>query len=565
MLEEVGQKLLEAKLIDVAALSKAQQQQKNMGGSLTANLVKIGAITEAGLTEFLSRLYSVPAADMANLEIDPACTRLIPGEVAIKFMAIPVKRNGRKLVVVMANPSNIFAIDDIKFITGYDIEPWVASEAAVKKAIDRSYDSAGTMADVMKGIEEELSVVEEDDTPESEAAALTQAEEAPIVKLVNSLIADAVRKGASDIHIEPYERSLRVRFRIDGVMQEMMAPPFKFKSAILSRLKIMADLDIAERRVPQDGRIKLKVLNRVVDLRVSSLPTIFGEKIVLRVLDKTNLNIDLERLGMEPAAMKAFVDAISSPYGMVLVTGPTGSGKTTTLYSALSRINTPEVNVMTAEDPVEYNLDGINQVLINEDIGLTFAAALKAFLRQDPNIIMVGEIRDLDTASIATKAALTGHLVLSTLHTNDAPSAIGRLIDMGIEPFLVASSVNLMCAQRLVRKVCNACRKPVEYHAELRKELQLTDADIQGATFFEGAGCVECNGTGYKGRQGLYEILPMSNAIRELVLERASAAEIKRMGVNEGMLTLRRDGIMKLRKGLTTAEEVLKESAADKL
>jgi len=565
VLEEVGQKLLEAKLIDVTALSKAQQQQKSMGGSLTANLVKIGAISEKDLTGFLSRLYNVPAADLSTLEVDPACTRLVPGEVATKFMAIPVRRNGRRLVVVMANPSNIFAIDDIKFITGYDIEPWVASDAAVRKAIDRAYDSAGTMADVMKGIEEELSVLEDEEAAESDAAALSQADEAPIVKLVNSLIADAVRKGASDIHVEPYEKMLRVRFRIDGVMQEMMAPPFKFKSATISRLKIMADLDIAERRIPQDGRIKLKVLNRVIDLRVSTLPTIFGEKVVLRVLDKTNLNVDLERLGMEPASMKAFVDAISSPYGMVLVTGPTGSGKTTTLYSALSRINTPEVNVMTAEDPVEYNLDGINQVLVNEDIGLTFAAALKAFLRQDPNIIMVGEIRDLDTASIATKAALTGHLVLSTLHTNDAPSAIGRLIDMGIEPFLVASSVNLLCAQRLVRRVCTSCKKPVQLHEELRNELQLTDADMKGATFLQGAGCVECNGTGYRGRQGLYEIMPMSNALRELVLERVSASEIKRLAISEGMLTLRRDGIMKMRKGFTTAEEVLKESAADKL
>jgi type IV pilus assembly protein PilB len=565
VLEDIGQKLIEAKLIDSTALLKAQQQQKNMGGNLAANLVKIGAISEQHLTEFLSRLYNVPAADMNSIEPDPACIKLLPGDVATKFMALPIKRNGRKLIVVMANPSNIFAIDDIKFITGYDVEPWVASETAVKKGIDRHYDSAGTMADVMKGIEEELAIVEEEETAESETAALSQAEEAPIVKLVNSLIADAVRKGASDIHIEPYEKLLRVRFRIDGVLHEMMAPPFKFKSAILSRLKIMADLDIAERRVPQDGRIKIKVVNRVIDLRVSTLPTIFGEKIVMRILDKSNLNIDLEKLGFEPLAMKQFVDAISSPYGMVLVTGPTGSGKTTTLYSALSRINTPEVNVMTAEDPVEYNLDGINQVLINEDIGLTFAAALRAFLRQDPNIIMVGEIRDLDTASIATKAALTGHLVLSTLHTNDAPSAIGRLIDMGIEPFLVASSVNMVLAQRLVRRVCTGCKAKLELSKELRNELQLSDADCKGAEFLEGAGCVDCSNTGYRGRQGIYEVMPMTTALRELVLERASATAIKRLAVEEGMLTLRRDALMKLRRGLTTPEEVLKESAADKL
>jgi type IV pilus assembly protein PilB len=558
------QRLLEAHLIDERGILKAEQQSKSMGGTLIGNLVKVGAISEEKLITFLSQMYNAPPVDLRSVEPDPACTRLIPGEVATKFMAIPVKRNGRKLVVAMANPANIFAIDDIKFITGYDVEPWVAPEPAIKKAIDRAYDSAGTMADVMKGIEEELAVVEEEESPESETG-FTGADEAPIVKLVNSLISDAVRKGASDIHIEPYEKMLRVRFRIDGVLQEMMAPPFKFKSAIISRVKIMADLDIAERRVPQDGRIKIKVLNRVVDLRVSSLPTIFGEKIVMRVLDKTNLNIDLEKLGFEPASMAAVVNAISSPYGMVLVTGPTGSGKTTTLYSALSRINTPEVNVMTAEDPVEYNLDGINQVLINEDIGLTFSTALKAFLRQDPNIIMVGEIRDLDTASIATKAALTGHLVLSTLHTNDAPSAIGRLIDMGIEPFLVASSVNLVVAQRLVRRVCAACKRPTEIGKELQRELQAGPEVLAGAKFTDGEGCVECNGTGYRGRQGIYEVMPITPALRELILERASAGEIKKRAVEEGMLTLRRDALMKLKHGLTTAEEVLKESAADKL
>jgi type IV pilus assembly protein PilB len=436
----------------------------------------------------------------------------------------------------------------------------------IKKALDKAYDSAGTMADVMKGIEEDLSVVEEDDTAAAEAeAGLAAIDEAPIVKLVNSLIADAVRKGASDIHIEPYEKSMRVRFRIDGVMQEMMAPPFKFKAAIISRLKIMAELDIAERRVPQDGRIKIKVLNRTIDLRVSSLPTIFGEKIVMRILDKGNLNIDLEKLGFEPASMREFTAAIANPYGMVLVTGPTGSGKTTTLYSALSRVNTPEVNVMTAEDPVEYNLDGINQVLVHEDVGLTFAAALKAFLRQDPNIIMVGEIRDLDTASIAVKAALTGHLVLSTLHTNDAPSAIGRLVDMGIEPFLVASSINLVLAQRLVRKVCNGCRKAVTLNEEILRELQLDPAEAAKGSFAEGEGCVDCNNTGYRGRAGVYEVMPMSSKLRELVLERASANEIKKVAIEEGMLTLRRDALEKLKRGITTPEEVLKETAADKL
>ncbi|HTO90933.1 MAG TPA: type IV-A pilus assembly ATPase PilB [Candidatus Sulfotelmatobacter sp.] len=564
MQEELAQHLMEARLIDEAALLKAQQQQKQTGGTLSANLVKSGAISEEALLEFLSRHYGVPSVDLRTVEPDPTLTKLLPADVATRFMALPVARSGRRLVVALANPNNIFAIDDIKFITGYDVEARVGSETMIKKALDKAYDSAGTMADVMKGFEEDLSVVEEEDTSEADSG-LSAADEAPIVKLVNSLIADAVRKGASDIHIEPYEKTMRVRFRIDGVMQEMMAPPFKFKAAIISRLKIMAELDIAERRVPQDGRIKIKVLNRTIDLRVSSLPTIFGEKIVMRILDKGNLNIDLEKLGFEPMAMKEFTGAIANPYGMVLVTGPTGSGKTTTLYSALSRVNTPEVNVMTAEDPVEYNLDGINQVLVHEDIGLTFAAALKAFLRQDPNIIMVGEIRDLDTASIAVKAALTGHLVLSTLHTNDAPSAIGRMVDMGIEPFLVASSINLVLAQRLVRKVCLQCRKQIKLSEEVLNELQLDPKEAAKATFFEGEGCIECNNTGYRGRAGVYEVMPMSSKLRELVLERSSAGEIKKLAIEEGMLTLRRDALEKLKRGITSTEEVLKETAADKL
>jgi type IV pilus assembly protein PilB len=560
--DDIGQKLLEARLIDETALQKAVLQQKNTGGALTGNLVKIGAISEEALGEFLSRHYRAPVADLRNYEPDPTLTRLIPGDVAIKFMALPLRRVGRKLVVAMVNPTNIFAIDDIKFITGYEVEPQVAFETTLKRALDRAYDSAGTMADVMKNMEDDLAVVEEEEATDADIGL---ADEAPIVKLVNSLIADAVRKGASDIHIEPYEKSMRVRFRIDGVLQEMMAPPFKFKAAIISRLKIMAELDIAERRVPQDGRIKIKVLNRTIDLRVSSLPTIFGEKIVMRILDKTNLNIDLEKLGFEPRAMKEFISAIANPYGMVLVTGPTGSGKTTTLYSALSRINTPEVNVMTAEDPVEYNLDGINQVLVHEEVGLTFAAALKAFLRQDPNIIMVGEIRDLDTASIAVKAALTGHLVLSTLHTNDAPSAIGRMIDMGIEPFLVASSVNLILAQRLVRRCCSGCKRPVTLSKEVLYELQLDPAEAAGAAFAEGEGCVDCGNTRYRGRQGVYEVMSLSPRLRDLVLERGSAGEIKKAAIEEGMLTLRRDGLEKLKRGLTTAEEILKETAADNL
>ena len=562
--EDIGQRLLDARLVDKAALDKAAVQQKTSGGNIVGNLVKIGAITEEALLGFLSRLYSVPAIDLKNYQPDVNLTRLIPGEVATKFMALPVSRSGRRLVVAMVNPTNIFAIDDIKFITGYEIEANVATEVSLKRAIDRAYDSAGTMADVMRGMEEELSVVEEEEVSEADASLAAAASEAPIVKLVNSLITDAVRRGASDIHLEPYERHMRVRYRIDGVLQEMISPPTKFKAAIISRLKIMAELDIAERRLPQDGRIKIKVLNRTIDLRVSSLPTIFGEKVVMRILDKSNLNIDLERLGFEPRAQKEFTQAIANPYGMCLVTGPTGSGKTTTLYSALSRVNVPEANVMTAEDPVEYNLDGINQVLVNEDVGLTFAAALKAFLRQDPNIIMVGEIRDLETASTAVKAALTGHLVLSTLHTNDAPSAIGRLIDMGIEPFLVASSVHIVLAQRLVRRVCNSCKRPVDLNDEILRELQLDREELAGASLVEGAGCIECNNTGYRGRQGVYEVMPMSSHLRDLVLDRASANEIKKLAIEQGMLTLRRDGLEKLKRGVTTVAEVLKETAPDK-
>ena len=456
--ENVGLKLLEAKLIPPDALQKAQQQIKSAGGSITQALVKLGAITEDSLTKFLAELYSVPAIDLTNFTPDHAVTKLIPGDVANKFQIVPISRSGRRLTVAMANPSNIFAIDDIKFITGFEVQPVVAPDAAIKKAIDKAYDSVASFENVMKGMEDEIEVIEEqeDDTPD--VTLLGEAEQAPVVKLVNSLITDAVRKGASDIHIEPYEKALRVRFRIDGTLYEMMAPPFRMKAAIISRLKIMAELDIAERRVPQDGRIKLRLLGRTIDLRVSSLPTIFGEKVVMRILDKGNLNIDLNKLGFQEQALNDFTRAIAMPYGMVLVTGPTGSGKTTTLYSALSKINVPETNIMTAEDPVEYNLEGINQVLIHEDVGLTFSAALKAFLRQDPNIIMVGEIRDLDTASIATKAALTGHLVLSTLHTVDAPETINRIIDF-FPPHMnqqvrsmLAGTLKAIVSQRLIKR-----------------------------------------------------------------------------------------------------------------
>ena len=561
MHDSVATRLVEDKLISQDALDKALKQKKEAGTSVTANLVKMGAIAEENLTKFLSELYNVPVVNLSNLEIDKSVIKLIPGDVASKFQVVPVERAGRKLKVAMGNPSNIFAIDDIKFLTGLEVQPLIAPESDIKKAIDRYYDSADSLASVMKSMEEEVEIVEEQ--PEEETGALDEVDQAPVVKLVNSLIADAVRKRASDIHIEPYEKTLRVRFRIDGVLYEMMAPPFKMKASIISRLKIMAELDIAERRVPQDGRIKLRTMGKTIDLRVSSLPTIFGEKVVMRILDRSNLNIDLTKSGFEQKALDNFIRAIQSPYGIVLVTGPTGSGKTTTLYSALSKISTPEVNIMTAEDPVEYNIEGINQVQIHEEIGLTFAAALKAFLRQDPNIIMVGEIRDLETGSIATKAALTGHLVLSTLHTNDAPSSVNRMIDMGIEPFLVASSTNLILAQRLIRRICPYCKSETKLHPEVIRELGLDPEESKDLVTYEGKGCIECNNTGYKGRQGVFEVMPISPVIRDLILDRAATSELRRQARAEDMLTLREDGILKLKSGLTTAEEVLRETAAD--
>ena len=558
MQEDIGQLLIEARLIDEAALSRAMLQQKNIGGTLTGNLVKTGALSEEALLDFLSRHYGMPSCNLKNYEPDPALTRLIPGDVASRFMALPVARSGRRLIVAMANPTNIFAIDDIKFITGLEVRPVVATESAIKRAIDRLYDSADSLASIMKDMQEDFELVEQKD--EELSPEEVQSADAPVVKLVNSLLADAVGKHASDIHIEPYEKQLRVRYRIDGMLHEMMSPPFKMKGAIISRLKIMAELDIAEKRVPQDGRIKIRIGGKAIDLRVSSLPTIYGEKVVMRILDKSNLQIDLTKLGFHEHALARFLTAIESPYGMVLVTGPTGSGKSTTLYSALNRINKAHCNIMTAEDPVEYNLEGINQVHVHDEIGLSFAVALRAFLRQDPNIIMVGEIRDLETASIATKAALTGHLVLSTLHTNDAASSINRLIDMGIEPFLVASSTNMIIAQRLVRKLCDKCKQSVTLHPETLQELGITDppGDL---TLYEARGCVECNDTGYRGRRGLYEVMPISATIREMIIDRRSAAELKQQAIKEGMATLRGDGLDKFKKGMTSLEEILRETS----
>ena len=557
MKDKIANQLVESSLISQQQLELALTEQTKTGGSLGYNLVKTGAISEKAFAEFLSQTYNVPAIDLDELEADEHSIELIPSEVATKFQVVPIKREGRVLTVAMANPDNIFAIDDIKFITGLEVRPVVATETAIKRAIDRFYESADSLAEVMKDMQEDFEIVEEMD---EDASAEAMSEDAPVVKLVNSLIADAVNKGASDIHVEPFEKKLRVRYRIDGVLHEMMSPPHKMRGAVTSRLKIMAELDIAEKRVPQDGRIKIRIGPKKIDLRVSSLPTIFGEKIVMRILDKSNLQIDLTKLGFQAEALQKLVRGIEMPYGMVLVTGPTGSGKTTTLYSALNKINLPEFNIMTAEDPVEYNIDGINQVMVHEEIGLTFAAALKAFLRQDPNIVMVGEIRDLETASIAVKAALTGHLVLSTLHTNDAPSTVNRMIDMGIEPFLVSSSVNVIMAQRLVRKLCPKCKKKEKIHPEALRELGANADD--SFEIYKAEGCPACSNTGYSGRTGLYEVMPISDAIREMILNRASASEIKEQAVREGMLTLRGDGIWKLKNGITSLEEVLRESAA---
>ncbi len=550
---KVAAKLLDAGLITEADLSKAQEIQKQGGGSLGQSLIKAGAVDEATLTTFLGQVYNLPVIDLDKVEVELDCIDLVPGDVARKFQVLPVTRRGRALTVAMSNPSNIFAIDDIKFITGLDVQPAVAGEMAIKKAIEKFYATADSLSEIMEGIEADIEVVEEE---EDDDITGQEGQNAPVVKLVNTLLAEAVKLGASDIHIEPYERNMRVRYRVDGVLHEVMEPPIKLKNAIISRLKIMSELDIAERRIPQDGRIKLKVGSKKIDLRVSTLPCIYGEKVVMRILDKSNLNLDLADFNMEEKAIKDVYHAIAQPFGMVLVTGPTGSGKTTTLYSCLSKLNNPDLNIMTAEDPVEYNIDGINQVQVREAVGLTFAAALKAFLRQDPNIVMVGEIRDLETGGTATKAALTGHLVLSTLHTNDAPSTINRLIDMGIEPFLVASSTVLIMAQRLVRRICKNCKEELALPPEALRDIGLPP----GTPVFAGKGCDKCGGTGYSGRQGLYEVMPISSEIRDLILDRASTSEIRAMAVQQGMLTLRDDGLIKIQKGITTIEEVLRET-----
>jgi type IV pilus assembly protein PilB len=555
----LGELLVKANLITGEQLRKALLEQDSSGGKLGSNLVKLGYVTEDDITSFLSKQYGVPSINLSHFEIDAAVIKLVSAEVAQKHQVIPLSRTGSVLTVAMADPSNIFAIDDIKFMTGFKVETVVASETSIKNAINRYYDSAGLVQDIMKTFDDrDVSHVGEGDDEVNESELQKATEDAPVVKLVNLILTDAIKKGASDIHIEPYEKSFRVRYRIDGVLYEVMSPPMKLKAALTSRMKIMAQLDISERRLPQDGRIKIKMSSKEMDYRVSTLPTLFGEKVVLRLLDKSNLQLDMTKLGFEAKSLTDFESAITAPYGMVLVTGPTGSGKTTTLYSALNRINSPETNIMTAEDPVEFNLPGINQVQMKAEIGLNFAAALRSFLRQDPDIIMVGEVRDYETAEIAIKAALTGHLVLSILHTNDAPSSVSRLLNMGVEPFLVSASTNLILAQRLVRKVCKDCKEEVQVPASVLINLGFTPEDAKSITCYHGKGCNTCSETGYKGRLALYEVMVINEEIKKLILDGASTIELREAARANGMLTLRESGLMKLREGLTSIEEVVR-------
>jgi type IV pilus assembly protein PilB len=595
----IGDLLLREGLVTQDQLNKALQEQRHNGTRVGYNLVKLGYVKETDLTRMLARQHKMPAVDLTKFQVDARIAKLIPGELALKHSVLPLKRDGRTLTVAMSDPATLSVLDDIKFITRLDIFPVIAGEFTLRNQIEKFYASGeAQMENLLAEIDDdddiEILESEAEDGPNAGAALI---DEAPVVKLINAIMTDALKRGASDIHFECFEKELRVRYRIDGALQEIMKPPIKMRPALISRFKIMANLNIAERRVPQDGRIKLKIGSKVIDFRVSTLPTLFGEKVVLRILDKGNLTLDLHTFGIEPRAERELMEAISNPYGMVLVTGPTGSGKTTTLYSALSKINNIDVNIMTAEDPVEYNLFGINQVLVRTEIGMSFAAALKAFLRQDPNIIMLGEIRDLETGGIAIKAALTGHLVLSTLHTNSAPETVTRLMDMGIEPFNVASALNLILAQRLVRKVCSHCAEAYKMDkAEIAgakigggvtlRDLHFTDMALNDAKvratdaakpfmdqitldtkmedipIFRGKGCEQCDGSGLKGRQGVYEVMNMTPKLRKLIMQSAGAAEIQKVAIEEGMLTLRMDGWLKVLKGITPLDQIVRETAA---
>ncbi len=598
----IGELLLKEKRISAEQLQEALNYQRTNGGKLGANLVKLGYVKDDEITALLSKQYGVPSIALNQFEIDPAVIKLVPAETARKYQIVPLSRAGATLTIAMTDPTNVFAMDDVKFMTGYNVEPVVASEIAVLDSIDKYYgvsakdpmagsafdknrpaassptimqDAPGESAlevaakqlsdlpSMLGDTNADVEVLEE--MEEISAEMLTrQGEEAPVIKLVNVILMSAISKGASDIHVEPYEKEYRVRYRIDGILYNIMAPPLKMRDAITSRIKIMSKLDIAEKRLPQDGRIKIRFSDngqaKDIDFRVSCLPTLFGEKIVMRLLDKGKLMLDMTKLGFEPESLKKLDTQIHKPWGMVLVTGPTGSGKTNTLYSSIAKVNNSETNIMTAEDPVEFNLLGVNQVQVREAIGLNFAAALRSFLRQDPNIILVGEIRDFETAEIAVKAALTGHLVLSTLHTNDAPSTINRLMNMGIEPFLVASSLNLVCAQRLVRRICTNCKIEDEVPPPALEQIGFTAELAATVKPKKGSGCEKCNKTGYKGRCGLYEVMEITDELRELILVGASSLELRRKAIEEGMITLRGSGLRKITDGVTTIEEVLRET-----
>src|SRR5687767_9486636 len=598
----IGDLLIREGLITKEQLDQALLEQRQNGTRVGYNLVKLGFVPEIELTKSLAKQFKMPAVDLSKFTVDPKIAKLIPGEMALKHLVLPLKRDGRTLTVAMADPTNLGVLEDLKFITRYDIFPVIAGEFTIRNVLEKIFESSeaqlGNLLKTMENLDDsEIEIVDEKEEEMSAAALAAAVDDAQVVKLLNGILTDAVKRGASDIHFECFEHELRVRYRIDGALMEIMKPPLKMKAALISRFKIMSALNIAERRVPQDGRIKLKVGQKVIDYRVSTLPTIFGEKVVLRILDKGNLTLDLEKFGIEKQSEKDLMEAVQNPYGMVLVTGPTGSGKTTTLYSCIAKINSIDTNIMTAEDPVEYNMYGVNQVLVRNEVGLTFAAALKAFLRQDPNIIMIGEIRDLETGGIAIKAALTGHLVLSTLHTNSAPETVTRLLDMGLEPFNVASALNLILAQRLVRRICNNCK--THYAAdpdEMRalkipqdatfRSMAFTEGAVENAkktstkhakpfsdeynfdtrlwdmTFFKGAGCDSCNGSGLKGRQGIYEVMAMSQRLRKLILQNVGAQEIKEAAVEDGMLTLRMDGLLKIMKGITTVEQVVRETSS---
>ncbi|NOT24583.1 MAG: type IV-A pilus assembly ATPase PilB [Acidobacteria bacterium] len=585
---QVGELLLKEKRITSDQLKEALNHQRQNGGKLGLHLITLGFVKEDELTSLLSKQYGVPSITLGTFEIDPSVVKLVPAETAAKYQVIPVTRSGATLTLAMTDPTNVFAMDDIRFMTGYNVEPVVASERSVLEAVARYYGravgngsnggsngsgSGASALDIasraleempeLAGHAEDVEVLEELEEINAETLA-KQGEDAPIIRLVNVLLMGAIQKGASDIHIEPYEKEVRVRYRIDGLLYNIMSPPLKFRDAVTSRIKIMSKLDIAEKRLPQDGRIKIRFQDdgkqKEIDFRVSCLPTLFGEKIVMRLLDSSKLMLDMTKLGFESESLKKFEHAIEKPWGMVLVTGPTGSGKTNTLYSSISKINKSDTNIMTAEDPVEFNMIGVNQVQVRENIGLTFAATLRSFLRQDPNTILVGEIRDFETAEIAVKAALTGHLVLSTLHTNDAPSTISRLMNMGIEPFLVASSLNLVCAQRLVRRLCKHCSEKHPVPAAALAQAGFSPEDAKTVIPNRGKGCEKCNNTGFKGRVGLYEVMEITEDLRELILVGASAMELRRKAVEGGMITLRQSGLRKVKEGVTTIDEVVRET-----